>query len=127
MSNALRVGGGCYSWGSFALLIGIGLGLWVGLCTRGSLNGWVECLLFGLMVLGVRLIPVGSLLLLLPLLNRVLVGESKRTDPSVTDQLETSCYVLCSCRLVYYGRVLPVGFVPFNHGLSVIVDAVLVA
>lgn len=41
----------------------------------------------------------------------------------MSDQLETSCYVLT--RLVYYGRVLPVGFVPFNRGLSVIVDAVL--
>lgn len=54
-----------------------------------------------------------------------MVGESKQTDPSVTDQLETSCYVLT--RLVYYGCVLTVGFVPFNRGLSVIVDAVLVA
>lgn len=103
---------------------------WVRLMGGVVYQGFIEwlgwCLLFGLMVLGMRLIPVGSLLLLLPLLNRVLVGESKRTDPSVTDQLETSCYVLCSCRLVYYGRVLPVGFVPFNHGLSVIVDAVLI-
>ncbi len=38
---------------------------------------------FGLMVLGVRLIPVGSLLLLLLFVRRVLVGESKRTDPGV--------------------------------------------
>lgn len=38
-----------------------------------------------------------------------------KADPS--DQtLETSCYVLT--RLVYYGCVLPVGFVPFNCGLS---------
>ena len=41
---------------------------------------------------------------------------TSKADPTVTDQLETSCYVLT--RLVYYGRVLPVGFVPFNRGLS---------
>lgn len=77
--------------------------------------------------LGSEIDSCGFFVTLAPFVRRVLVGESKRTDPSVTDQLETSCYVLCSCRLVYYGRVLPVGFVPFNHGLSVIVDAVLVA
>ena len=69
----------------------------------------------GLMVLGVRLIPVGSLLLVF-LLNRVMVVRQAKSDPIVTDQLETSCYVLT--RLVYYGCVLPVGFVPFNRGLS---------
>lgn len=53
-----------------------------------------------------------------------MVVRQAKSDPIITDQLETSCYVT---RLVYYGCVLPVGFVPFNRGLNVIVDAVLVA
>ena len=44
MCNALRVGGGCYSWGSFALLIGIGLGGSTDLMGGVVYQGFIEWL-----------------------------------------------------------------------------------
>ena len=80
-------------------------------CVPGSLNGWVgDSPLFGLMVLGVRLIPVGSFF--------TLFFVKPSDDPVSLSKADPRDVMLCSCRLLLRVVSSPLGSYPSIVGLT---------